>query len=43
MKWTNKKITQLKELWKKGTVAGDIAQMLGTTKSAIIGKAVPKE
>jgi len=39
MKWTNKKITQLKELWKKGTLATDIAQVLGTTKSAIIGKA----
>ena len=39
MKWTDKKITQLKELWKKGVLASDIAQVLGTTKSAIIGKA----
>ena len=39
MKWTDKKITQLKRLWKKGTVAQEIGQVLGTTKSAIIGKA----
>ena len=39
MKWTDKKITQLKSLWKKGSIAGEIAQALGTTRSAIIGKA----
>ena len=39
MKWTDKKITQLKRLWKKGSIAGEIAQALGTTRSAIIGKA----
>ncbi len=39
MKWTDKKITQLKELWKKGTLATDIANVLGTSKNAIIGKA----
>ena len=39
MKWTDKNITQLKELWKKGSVAGEIAEVLGTTKNAIIGKA----
>ena len=39
MKWTNKKITQLKELWKKGTLATDIANVLGTSKNGIIGKA----
>ena len=39
MKWTDKKIAQLKELWKKGTLAEKIAEVLGTTKNAIIGKA----
>ena len=39
MKWTNKKTTQLKELWKKGKIATAIAEVLGTTKGAIIGKA----
>ena len=39
MKWTNKKIAQLKSLWKKGSLAGEIGEVLGTSKSAIIGKA----
>ena len=39
MKWTNKKTTQLKELWKKGTIAEEIAEVLGTSKGAVIGKA----
>ena len=39
MNWTNKKITQLKELWKTGKIAAEIGQVLGTTKGAIIGKA----
>ena len=39
MKWTDKKITQLKNLWKKGTIAEEIAEVLGTSKGAVIGKA----
>lgn len=39
MKWTNAKIAQLKKLWKKGSIAQEIGQALGTTKSAVIGKA----
>jgi len=39
MKWTNKKIAQLKSLWKKGSVAEEIAEVLGTSKGAVIGKA----
>ena len=39
MNWTDKKITQLKELWKKGTIAEEIAEGLGTSKGAVIGKA----
>ena len=39
MKWTNKKTTQLKELWKKGTIAEEIAEVLGTSKGAVIRKA----
>ena len=39
MKWTDKKITQLKTLWKKGTIAEEIAEVLGTSKGAVIGKA----
>ena len=39
MQWTDKNITQLKELWEKGSVAEEIAEVLGTTKNAIIGKA----
>ena len=39
MKWTNKKITQLKNLWKKGILAEGIAEVLGTSKGAVIGKA----
>ena len=39
MNWTNKKITQLKKLWKKGILAEGIAEVLGTSKGAVIGKA----
>ena len=39
MKWTDKKLTQLNELWKKGTIAEEIAEVLGTSKGAVIGKA----
>ena len=39
MKWTDKKITQQKNLWNTGSVASEIAKELGTTKNAIIGKA----
>ena len=39
MKWTNNKIAQLKRLWKKGSIAEEIAEVLGTSKGAVIGKA----
>jgi len=39
MKWTNEKIAQLKSLWKKGSLAGEIGEVLGISKSAVIGKA----
>ena len=39
MKWTNKQVAQLKSLWKKGTIAEEIGEILGTSKGAIIGKA----
>ena len=36
MKWTNKQVAQLKSLWKKGTIAEEIGEILGTSKGAII-------
>ena len=40
MKWSPEKEEKLKELWKKGHSASQIASMLGsTTRNAVIGKA----
>ena len=40
MSWTPEKETKLKELWKKGHTASQIAALLGdTTRNAVIGKA----
>ena len=41
MSWTLEKETKLKELWKKGHTASQIAAVLGgdTTRNAVIGKA----
>ena len=40
MSWTNEKEKKLRELWKKGHSASQIASMLeGTTRNAVIGKA----
>ena len=40
MSWTPEKEKELKELWKKGHTASQIAGMLGdTTRNAVIGKA----
>ncbi len=40
MSWTDEKVQKLKDLWKKGHTASQIAQMLGdTTRNAVIGKA----
>ena len=40
MSWTAEKENKLKELWKKGHTASQIAAMLGdTTRNAVIGKA----
>ena len=39
MTWTKDKIDQLKELWKGGTIATDIAKLLGTSKNSVIAKA----
>ena len=40
MSWTSEREKKLKELWKKGHTASQIAAMLGnTTRNAIIGKA----
>ena len=40
MGWTTEKEEKLKELWKKGHTASQIASMLGdTTRNAVIGKA----
>ena len=39
MSWTNEKVEKLKELWKKGYTASQIAEMLGdTTRNDVIGK-----
>ena len=40
MSWTTERERKLKELWKKGHTASQIAEMLGdTTRNAVIGKA----
>ena len=40
MSWTPERENKLKELWKKGHTASQIASMLGdTTRNAVIGKA----
>ena len=40
MSWTDEKVEKLKELWKKGHTASQIAGELGdTTRNAVIGKA----
>ena len=40
MSWTPERENKLKELWKKGHTASQIAEMIGgTTRNAIIGKA----
>ena len=40
MSWTEEKVQKLKDLWKKGHTASQIAEMLGdTTRNAVIGKA----
>ena len=40
MSWTDEKVEKLRELWKKGHTASQIAEVLGdTTRNAVIGKA----
>ena len=41
MSWTEEREQKLRELWKKGYTASQIAEMLGesTTRNAVIGKA----
>ena len=40
MSWTPEKEEKIKELWKKGHTASQIANLLGdTTRNAVIGKA----
>ena len=40
MSWTPEREEKLKELWKKGHTASQIATLLGsTTRNAVIGKA----
>ena len=40
MSWTTERERKLKELWKKGHTASQIAAMIGdTTRNAVIGKA----
>ena len=40
MSWTVEKENKLRELWKKGHTASQIANLLGdTTRNAVIGKA----
>ena len=40
MSWTPRKVDKLKELWGKGSTAGQIASIIGdVTRNAVIGKA----
>ena len=40
MSWTQEREEKLRELWKKGHTASQIAEILGgTTRNAVIGKA----
>ena len=39
MKWTDYRLSKLKEMWDNGHKAIEIAEVLGTTKNSIIGKA----
>ena len=40
MSWTPERENKLKELWKKGHTASEIANLIGdTTRNAVIGKA----
>ena len=39
MKWTDSRLSKLKEMWDNGHKAIEIAEVLGTTKNSIIGKA----
>ena len=39
MNWTDQKINKLKELWEQGVIATEIAEIFGTSKNSIIGKA----
>ena len=40
MSWTDEKVEKLRDLWKKGHTASQIAEVLGdTTRNAVIGKA----
>ena len=39
MNWTDQRINKLKELWKQGIIATEIAKIFGTSKGSIIGKA----
>ena len=38
MSWNTEKENKLKELWKKGQTGSEIAKILGTSRSAILGK-----
>ncbi|MGB1361602.1 MAG: GcrA family cell cycle regulator [Alphaproteobacteria bacterium] len=38
-KWTDENFQKLKKLWAKGMSAREIAEKIGTTRNAIIGKA----
>lgn len=38
MIWSEKKITQLQDLWAKGRTSGEIALRLKTTRGAVMGK-----
>lgn len=39
MSWTDERVEILKKLWAKETPAAEIAEVLGTTRNAVIGKA----
>ena len=44
MSWTNEREEKLKELWKKGHTASQIAEILGgTTRNAVIGEELTDE